>query len=337
MNVKNAALLSTAFCLCCPVIAGGAGAPPASPNTAQQLAAKGLREGARSPGLSSLCDLRSGIFTAPANGGGGLPPALANKSPTEPAQVFDNLFYVGTAFVSSWVIRTSAGLILIDTLDNTQEAKTYIEGGLRKLGLDPRQIKYVIITHAHDDHSGGAQYLVSTYNPRVIMTATDWAALEKITPRPDTPNEVTPPTRDISFQGRRTLTLGDTTVNLYETPGHTPGTLSMIFGVKDQGVPHTVGLWGGTGLNFGPDAAQLRVFSASAARFLQPARQLGVDVFLTTHPFVDGTPEAVTALKARQPGAANPFVAGSAALGAFELMRDCTLAQAMVVESSTGK
>ena len=64
--------------------------------------------------------------------------------------------------MSAWALTTSAGIIVLDSLDNASEAQEYIEGGLRKLGLDPTQIKYVVITHAHGDHYGGAQSLAET-------------------------------------------------------------------------------------------------------------------------------------------------------------------------------
>src|SRR5262245_43743391 len=76
-------------------------------------------------------------------------PAEPTSDAVEPAKVFDNLYYIGIAQVSSWAVTTSAGIIVIDTLNNAREAATFVEGGLRKVGLDPAQVKYVIITHAH--------------------------------------------------------------------------------------------------------------------------------------------------------------------------------------------
>ena len=67
--------------------------------------------------------------------------------PPEPGQAFDNLYYVGSGAVSAWALKTSEGLILIDAMNNALEASALIEGGLRKLGLDPAQIKYIVVTH----------------------------------------------------------------------------------------------------------------------------------------------------------------------------------------------
>ena len=76
----------------------------------------------------------------------------------EPVQVFDQLYFVGQTEYSVWALKTSAGIILIDAIFD-YSVDDEVAGGLKKLGLDPAQIKYVIISHGHSDHSGGAKYL----------------------------------------------------------------------------------------------------------------------------------------------------------------------------------
>lgn len=73
----------------------------------------------------------------------------------EPAKVFDNLYFVGGKVHSSWALATREGIILFDTIFpyNSEEL---IVGGMRKLGLDPKDIKYLIVSHAHQDHISGA-------------------------------------------------------------------------------------------------------------------------------------------------------------------------------------
>ena len=61
--------------------------------------------------------------------------------------------------VGSWALNTSDGIILFDTLNNTEEAQRIIEGGMKTMGLDPTRIKYIVIMHGHADHFGGAKYL----------------------------------------------------------------------------------------------------------------------------------------------------------------------------------
>jgi metallo-beta-lactamase class B len=100
-------------------------------------------------------DLRAPFRLCP----GAPQPADSTSSTAEPTKIFDNLYFVGIPAVSAWAITTSDGIIVIDSLNNPREAETFIEGGLRKVGLDPAQVKYVLITHGHTDHFGGAQYL----------------------------------------------------------------------------------------------------------------------------------------------------------------------------------
>ena len=144
-----------------------------------------------------------------------------------PYQVFDNLYWLGTRQHSSWLLKTSAGLILIDT-NFAWSTEPEILDGMKKLGFDPHQIKYIILSHAHGDHDQGVATL-QKFGAHVVMGAPDWDATVK---RPaNYPGEV--PTRgpdDISVgPAGKTITLGDTTVTIVLTPGHTPGTLSRSF------------------------------------------------------------------------------------------------------------
>ena len=158
----------------------------------------------------------------------------------EPVRVFDNLYFVGQTEYSAWAVTTSAGIILIDALWD-YSVRDEVVGGLQKLGLDPRTIKYVVISHAHIDHAGGARYLQDRFGAHVILSAADWELLGRDTgPWPK-------PRRDLTATDGQKLTLGDTTLTLYLTPGHTPGTISTLIPVKDAGQPHLAAEWGGTG------------------------------------------------------------------------------------------
>src|SRR6201996_61197 len=96
---------------------------------------------------------------------------------TDPAKVFDNLYFVGTKIHSSWALTTSDGIILIDTLYDYASDEAIV-GGLRKLGLDPASVKYVIISHGHLDHDGGAK-LMQDHGAHIIMGGPDWDMIEK--------------------------------------------------------------------------------------------------------------------------------------------------------------
>ncbi len=141
-------------------------------------------------------------------------------------KVFDNLYFFGQSEYAVWAITTSEGIIVLDTIFD-YSVEDEVVGGMKKMGLDPATIKYAVVSHAHPDHDGGARFLQEHYGTRVIMSPADWDVLDKRT-------RGTKPKRDIEATDGQKLTLGDTTLTLYFTPGHTPGTISTVFPVKDQ-------------------------------------------------------------------------------------------------------
>ena len=164
---------------------------------------------------------------------------------TEPSKVFDNLYYVGGSRndnMNVWAVTTSAGIILIDSgWDFTVEE--LVANGLKKLGLDPGQIKYVILTEAKPEIYGGAKFLQDRYKARVLLSEADWDVIG----RSDLPAEIKP-RKDMVVTDGQKLTLGDVTVNLYVTPGHTPGTVSMLISpLKDGNQRHVGSVFGGRG------------------------------------------------------------------------------------------
>jgi metallo-beta-lactamase class B len=244
------------------------------------------------------------------NGKGGMP-----KLPILPAaRVFDQLYYLGMDWVSAWALVTSDGIILIDTLPSGADAQKYIEGGLRSLKLDPEKIKYILITHGHDDHFGGAKYLQDKYHARVLMSAVDWdLAAQTAAQHP----QAGLPARDMVVADGQTLTLGDTRVRMYVTPGHTPGVVSTLFTVTDHGQPHVVSFFGGMGLQFidkDPAKGGFATMRDSLLRFAKLSVDSGADVILADHPFNDGSYAKVQALRAGTAAGRNPWIAGQDAV-----------------------
>lgn len=216
-----------------------------------------------------------------------------------PARVFDNLYYVGQSSVSAWAIDTPDGIILVDALfEYSVEAE--IVAGLRTVGLDPARIKYVIVLHGHRDHFGGAKYFQDR-GASIVMSDADWAMVERASGEK--------PKRDVVVSARRKITLGNTTVDIVPTPGHTPGTISLIFPVKDGRRKHVAAIWGGTGFNT-RDERQFRTYADSARMFAAQTRKAKVDVPLSNHPIVDHTFAKVERLQQRKPNTAHPFVTG---------------------------
>ncbi|RBO84022.1 MBL fold metallo-hydrolase [Marinomonas aquiplantarum] len=308
----------------------------------QALVAQGLAAGKDYPGLANICAIDQPLrdITARKSGSRNKKRTLtdeqraerAKRSYIEPQQVFDNLYFVGNRSVASWVIKTSEGLILLDAMNSNRQAEEVIAAGIKKLGMDPHDIRYLIIAHAHGDHYGGQEYLVKSFQPRVVMSDADWTELESPEPEIVNPKWGKAPTRDITIHDGEVIELGDTKVELYVTPGHTLGTISLIFPVKDGGKTHMAAMWGGTGLNFGPNIERLQMYTDSAARFKQLADDKGVDVFLSNHPTRDNSVERMQALQQRQPDQAHPFVDENAT-NAFALLRDCSLARVVKISN----
>jgi metallo-beta-lactamase class B len=308
-------------CACCVALAAPAYAvaQTPSPEVAQHLAA--AKEAAGSDLGSYLALGRSADpnFKAPTPD----LEALMKIPAPPPGRAFDNLYFVGSKWVSTWAITTSDGIILIDAMDNEEEAERIVEGGLKAFGLDPAQVKIVIVTHGHGDHYGGANYFAQKYKSRIVASEADWTMMETKLEF-DTPLWGRPPKRDVSVLDGHKVTLGDTTVDILITPGHTMGTISPIFDVWSGSQKHRALLWGGTGFNFGKQPERMQAYIDSTARTRDIAKQQGVDVFISNHNSYDG---AVDKLGVKASGGANPFVLGAPTVQrALTVMNECAQA-----------
>ncbi len=322
--------LLAGFAVALSLFAGvAAQAPPAAivttniPDVDRHVAAAKVAAGSEWTGLyTAVCGDAVGLSQPPApraggpgggagraGGGGGRraggPPAAPARETwhAEPVKVFDNLYYVGMTEYSAWAITTSEGIILLDAIYD-YSIEDEVTGGLKKLGLDPTSIKYVIVSHGHLDHAGGAKYLQDTYGAKLIMSAADYDLL-------DQQNPTWKPKRDMVATDGMKLTLGDTTLTLYLTPGHTLGTISSIIPLRDGARRHTAAAWGGTRFNFGRNREQLGMYATSAARFRDIAGTAGADVLLSNHTEFDGSKTKLPAVMARKPGAPHPYVIGN--------------------------
>jgi metallo-beta-lactamase class B len=250
-------------------------------------------------------------------------PALARETWfAEPAKVFDNLYFVGSKIHSSWALTTTGGIILLDTLF-TYNSEEEIIGGLKKLGLNPATVKYVIITHAHSDHVGGAKMLQDRFGSHIVMGGPDWDSIEKsVHGYPQGK-----PKRDIVATDGQKITLGDTAVTIVTTPGHTPGTLSMLFTVKDNGKPLDVAYSGGTAFNFPSTAANFNTYINSQSKMADAAASTNATVLISNHSEFDSAYQKVRMLASRKPGEPHPFEVGKEAVARyFTVTRECAQA-----------
>jgi metallo-beta-lactamase class B len=293
------------------IAAGQGGGKPADAHRAAAMAASA----GDFPDLyRTLCVQPAQGAAAPRGQAGATPrprppgPPPRSEWHAEPVKVFDNLYFVGQTEYSAWAVKTSDGLILIDTIFDYSVDDEVVEG-LRKLGLDPEKIKYAIVSHGHNDHSGGAKYLQERFNTRILLSAADWDLLDR---NPNIPK----PKRDLVATDGQKLTLGDTTLTLSLTPGHTPGTISTLIPVTDNGQRHVAAAWGGTAFNFTitPDKPRVfwfKTYIDSAERFRDIAAKAGADVIISNHTTFDGSKVKIPALARRRPGDPHPYVIGT--------------------------
>lgn len=232
----------------------------------------------------------------------------------EPVALADNLYYLGNRFVGVLVLRTARGLILFDSSNSEEEAREHLVPGLLKLGLDPTAIKYLVVTHGHWDHYGGAKYLQDTYRAHIALSAADWDLIEKLPANSLKASNHPIPARDVVVHDGERLSLGGTRITLYLTPGHTPGTVSAIVPVKSKGKTHYLSLFGSVAFppTFGPTerTGGLREYDASVLRFDQVSAAASAEGILNTHIFADGTYDRIQKLTPNSSNTSNPFLTG---------------------------
>ena len=211
-----------------------------------------------------------------------------------PFKIFDNLYYVGIDFVSAYILTTSDGLILIDaTYDRNVD---HVLSGIKKMGFDPKDIKFILVTHWHADHFGGAPAIHKLTGATVGMIGEDWDALK------------TPPGINSDqiwrIKDGDTLTLGDTTLKLFHLPGHTLGVLGIEYTLYDNGTPYKGLTFGGNGFNFrGVEQTEMIIDSTKRVLAME-----GMQVNIGNHQTMGKVFERAKRLEGRKPGEPHPFV-----------------------------
>jgi len=240
----------------------------------------------------------------------------------EPAKVADNFYFLGTKIHNAWALVGSDGIIIFEALFD-YAAPDEIADGMRKLGLDINKVKYVVLSHAHADHDGGARYLQDKMPAaHVVYGGPDWDAVDK-----STNHQGGKPKHDTVGTDGMKLSVGDASVQIVTTPGHTAGTLSFLFEVKDNGRPLRVAYVGGTAIPFDGTAAYYDGYIASVKKMAKAAGDFGATALVSNHTeFDNGYYKAHTAAN-RKAGEANPFDVGKAAVGRyFTVVEDCATA-----------
>jgi metallo-beta-lactamase class B len=227
----------------------------------------------------------------------------------EPAKVFDNLYAIPSSPDQQtivYAISTNDGIILLDA-GYRPSAEAFV-ANMRKVGLDPAKVKYILLGHGHGDHYGNALYFQQTYGTKVGTTAEEWDLMYPANAQGNG-GDSNRPKRDLVVKEGTPVQLGEQTVHLVHIPGHTPGSLAFIFTVRENGQTHTAGLFGGT-IQDQPriSNAGLNQYLQSIRHYLDTAKMMKVDVEIQNHALFDDTPRRLAMLKTRKKGEPNPFL-----------------------------
>ena len=153
----------------------------------------------------------------------------------EPFKIIGDVYFCGTFQASCHLIDTGDGLILIDP--GYSNTLYLVIASIYKLGFRPEDIKYIVNTHWHGDHTEATAALVDLSGAKTLIGRYD----EERTKRYFVP--------DILLKDGDTLELGNTKMTFMETPGHTKGTVSFFFDTVENGRTYRVGMFGGAGAN----------------------------------------------------------------------------------------
>jgi len=156
------------------------------------------------------------------------------NTPTEPFRMIGNVYYVGTDGLASYLITSPQGHILVDTV--MPEATSQIKANIEKLGFKVADIKYLLNTHAHIDHTGGLAEMKQASGAQLVAGEADKPLLEGgyyPGAREETALNFPPVKVDRTVREGDTVTIADVTLTARETPGHSPGCTSWEFSVKD--------------------------------------------------------------------------------------------------------
>ncbi len=243
-------------------------------------------------------------------------PAYSAKrflTPAQPVQVYGNTYLVGFGGLSVVLIRTSAGLILID--GSVPQGVRAVEAHMRALGFSIRDVKLILSTEPHFDHASGIAALERDSGATVLAGAAAVPVLRAHGFDPDDPQasglERFPAPRTIKAvrDGQR-ITLGDVTVTAIAMPGHTPGSTSWSWksceGQRCETVVFAASINAVALGKYRFSAPEHRGRVETVRRSIAKLRGIPCDLVLTSHPELsDGEAKQAALMRQRSP---NPFI-----------------------------
>lgn len=211
----------------------------------------------------------------------------------EPFRIAGNLYYVGNLWCSSHLIDTGEGLILLDTPCGS--GLPGLLNNIWRLGFNPADLKYIIVSHAHTDHYGAIQALVHKTGATTFMGELDARDMHE---HPERMRRMDQSLgcynecfqADIELSDGDLITLGNTCIRCILTSGHTIGTMSHFWSLIHEGRPFQVGIYGGAGfITLSKEALEENGLPFSMQdTFLESIDKIWqerVDIMLGNHPF----------------------------------------------------
>lgn len=224
------------------------------------------------------------------------------------AVIFDDLLIVSQKETSCFVLKTTEELIVIDAIWPDQRAFDAIVGAVTDAGWKPEKIRKLLLTHGHADHTGCGKWFVKQYHTMTYLSRIDDIFWEEHLIKPDRPETWKDYKIDVYIHDGDRIISGDKTIYVYGTPGHTPGELSYIFPVSEEGEIHMAALWGGTTPPWSKGG--VKQYLKSLDYSVAEAMSKKVDVALSNHTAVDNGLERIEYSRKRMSYMPNIYIIG---------------------------
>lgn len=249
------------------------------------------------------------------------------KAPLPMTRIFDDVWFLGFENVGQFLLKNSNGsFAMVDTLNSTSDADTYTIPALQMLGVGPQApLSAIYLTHGHFDHDGGASRLRQVYGPNfpIYMGSGDVAG-----------KAYAPTAMDSANFGYQHVNLGNRPLTVIASPGHTPGTMSAVIPVQDNGVERKLLIVGGTAIPTTISAS--RSYLQSVERMYAAVKDLGVEGTLHPHGIIDGGNQHMADIIASGSRTPNPYILGNEKmLRTVAIMRECGAAQVAQVDATS--
>jgi metallo-beta-lactamase class B len=230
------------------------------------------------------------------------------RQPIEPQRIVGSIYYVGTRGLSSFLMVTPAGGILIDS--GEPESVPFVRANITRLGFAMSDVRLLLAGHAHYDHVGGHAEMKRLTGAKVIVMAADREALESGVDRSALGGPGWPPVPvDRLVQDGEVVSLGGASLTAHLTPGHTPGCTTWTTNVMQDGRRYGVAFVCSVTVNEGVRLvgnARVPMIAEHYAQTFRVLHALKPDVFVAEHPGVFALEAKMDA--AGKGGARNPFV-----------------------------